>query len=63
MHKLNGGDTEPSIDPCGEVIQRQQSGPAEQGLCSVRAPDDLAQGLGQKLGRGEVLLSAVPRRV
>jgi hypothetical protein len=37
-------------------LQRQQAKPAQQDLQSLRARDDLAQILGQKLGTRAVLL-------
>jgi len=43
-------------------LQRQQTTPAQQALRGVRAGDDLAQKLGQELGRGEVLLQRLPQK-
>jgi hypothetical protein len=41
-------------------VSRQQSRPAEQALLGLPAAHDLAQKLGQELGRGEVLLGRLP---
>jgi hypothetical protein len=37
-------------------LQRQQTISAQQALCGVRAQHDVAQGVGEKLGIGAVLL-------
>jgi hypothetical protein len=45
-----------------ERIQRQQILLAQQDLPCVRARNDLAQGLAEKLGSGEILLSGMPQK-
>jgi hypothetical protein len=42
-------------------LQGQQSPPAQQTLHRVRAAHELAQGLGEELGRGEILFRRLPR--
>jgi hypothetical protein len=39
-----------------QLIQGQQSQPAQQAVCGLRSRDDVAQKLGKKLGRGALLL-------
>ena len=45
--------------PYENLFQRQQTKPTKQALHRVRAGHDLAQGLGQKLGSGFVLLRSM----
>lgn len=45
------------------ILQGQQSPPAQQTLCDVQPTDELAQGLGEELGRSEVLLRRLPRTI
>ena len=43
-------------DPSHNLLQRQQVLPALKALHLLRPPDDLAQKVGEELGRSEVLL-------
>jgi hypothetical protein len=47
-------------DPQRIVLQGQQALPARKALRRLRPPDDLAEKMGEDLGRGEVLLGRLP---